>query len=297
MANPARTLSTGATTLSVPNSHQQFPPSPIAGSVLPIRRAEELLATLPGVIAARIVASESGAVDEIHVLTTSEVTAKQTVRNVESALIAHLGMRVDHRKISVATTIEPPKPREPVQAPEPAAVETVRAQEPVKEPVREAVKAPVREAAAPQSKAEETSVPTSVEAKAVPGRQLLFDSVQVQRSRAEGVTYRVTLRKGAESFVGESGGFEDEQRTKVEHVARAALEAIRSAEGDDRHLVLEGCRVVEAFERTFAFAGVTAREGRDAALLTGSCEIKESPETSAVLAVLDATNRWIERAE
>ena len=34
-----------------------------------------------------------------------------------------------------------------------------------------------------------------------------------------------------------------------------------------------------------------------AALLTGSCEIKESPETSAVLAVLDATNRWIERAE
>src|SRR4051795_3711146 len=78
----------------------------IAGSVLPIKRAEELLATLPGVIAARIIASENGAVDEIHVLTTSEVTPKQTVRNIESALIAHLGMRVDHRKISVATTPE-----------------------------------------------------------------------------------------------------------------------------------------------------------------------------------------------
>ena len=38
----------------------------IAGSVLPIKRAEELLATLPGVIAARIIASENGAVDEIH---------------------------------------------------------------------------------------------------------------------------------------------------------------------------------------------------------------------------------------
>ena len=81
-------------------------PSPIAGSVLPIKRAEELLASLPGVIAARIVASDLGAVEEIHLLTTAEVTPKQTVRNVESALIAHLGMRVDHRKISVATTVE-----------------------------------------------------------------------------------------------------------------------------------------------------------------------------------------------
>ena len=35
----------------------------IAGSVLPIQRAEELLATLPGVMSARIVASPNGAVD------------------------------------------------------------------------------------------------------------------------------------------------------------------------------------------------------------------------------------------
>src|SRR5688572_27163052 len=94
---------------NAPLSHPNV--SPIAGSVLPIRRAEELLATLPGVIAARIVASELGAVNEIHLLTTSEVTPKQTVRNVESALIAHLGMRVDHRKISVATTVETPTMR------------------------------------------------------------------------------------------------------------------------------------------------------------------------------------------
>src|SRR5918999_727389 len=85
--------------------------SPIAGSVLPIKRAEELLATLPGVVSVRIVASETGAVDEIHVLTTAEVAPKQTVRNIESALIAHLSMRVDHRKIRVPTTVETPKPQ------------------------------------------------------------------------------------------------------------------------------------------------------------------------------------------
>src|SRR5688572_12241616 len=101
-------------------NHTQMPQpqsaSPIAGSVLPIKRAEELLATLPGVIAARIVASDSGAVDEIHVLTSAEVAPKQTVRNIESALIAHLGMRVDHRKSSVATTLENRKLSEQEQA-------------------------------------------------------------------------------------------------------------------------------------------------------------------------------------
>src|SRR5688572_31556733 len=95
----------------------QVQPSPlIAGSVLPIKGAEELLQALPGVIAAPIIASETGAVDEIHVLTSAEVTPKQTVRNIESALIAHLGNRVDHRKISVATTLENRKPSEQEQA-------------------------------------------------------------------------------------------------------------------------------------------------------------------------------------
>ncbi|MDP9176584.1 MAG: hypothetical protein M3O61_02790, partial [Gemmatimonadota bacterium] len=80
--------------------------SPIAGSVLPIKRAEELILTLPGVISARIIAGDTGAIDQIHVLTTAQLTPKQMVRNIESALIAHLAMRIDHRKISVATTTE-----------------------------------------------------------------------------------------------------------------------------------------------------------------------------------------------
>ncbi len=82
------------------------PSSPIAGTVLPLQRAEELLLTLPGVIAARVIAGESGAISEVHLLTTMDVAPKQTVRNVESALLAHFGLRVDHRKISVATTVD-----------------------------------------------------------------------------------------------------------------------------------------------------------------------------------------------
>lgn len=234
-------------------------PSIIAGSVLPIQRAEELLATLPGVISARIVASTSGAVEEIHVLTTDEVAPKQTVRNVESALIAHLGMRVSHKKISVATTNEG-RPRilesQARQTP-PAGVEMV----------------------APELE--------------TPRRRLYFEDVEVRRSRSKGVACRVTLRKGDQTFVGEAEGLENE-RLRIELAARAALSAIAQAEGETRVLGLEGCRVVEAFEREFVFVGVTTRKGRENALMTGSAEIRESPETASVLAVLDATNRWIE---
>jgi hypothetical protein len=241
----------------------------IAGSVLPITRAEELLATLPGVIAARIIASDNGAVDEIHVLTTSEVTPKQTVRNIESALIAHLGMRVDHRKISVATTLET---------------------QPSREAVREATREKDAKAAAETAAA--TAAAATVKLERLNGRLLYFEDVEVRRSRAKGIACRVTLKKGEESFVGEAEGMENE-RSRIELAARAALQALAQAEPSDRALALDGVRLIEAFDREFVFVGITARLGRTSALLTGSCEIRESAETASVLAVLDATNRWI----
>jgi hypothetical protein len=233
---------------------------------LPIKRAEELLASLPGVVSARIVAGPSGAVDEIHLLTSDEVQPKATVRNVESALLAHLGMRVSHKKISVAITNEPGMRRSgefPTTLP---AVSVVQPPAPVTPPIL----------------VEETSK-----------RRLYFEDVEVRRSRSRGVACRVTLRKGEETYVGESEGMENE-RQRIELAARAALAAITAAEGDTRALGIEGCRMIEAFERQFVFVGVTARVGRDISLLTGSAQVKESPEQSAVLAVLDATNRWVE---
>lgn len=224
--------------------------SPIAGSVLPISRAEELLLTLPGVVSARIIASDSGAVSEIHILAYADVVGKQMVRNVESALIAHLGMRVDHRKISIATTV------------------TARAtlEQKVEHP---ASKEPV-----------------------LPRRRLYFEDIEVRRSRSKGVTCRVTLRRGDQSFEGEADGPES-PRSRVELAARAALAAIERSEGQAFALVLDGCKLIEAFEREFVFVGITTRVGRETTLLTGSCENKESAETASVLAVLDATNRVV----
>lgn len=251
-----------------------FPVHPFGG-VLALQRAEELLATLPGVISARIVAGDSGMIDEVHLLTSQEVPAKQTVRNVESALIAHLGLRIDHRKISVATSSEPVRRVAAVEGGVGRGRDT--------------------ESSAPAASAEPGAASVEPEASDAAGRRVYFEDVEVRRSRQSGVTCRVTLRRGEASYVGEADGL-DSDRSRAELAARAALAALMEAEGQVGILALDGAKRVSAFDREFVFVGVSARLSRATVLLTGSCEIKDSLETAAVLAVLDATNRWIANA-
>ena len=238
--------------------------SPIAGSVLPLAEAERQLRTLPGVLDVRIVPSETGAVSEVHVVTTMEVTPKATVRNVETMLKASLKMSVDHRKISVATSNE--KPRAQIEAERNVAAQVISAPTPVAPPAPEPLKNP----------------------------RLYFEDVEIQRSMAKGVTVRVTLRKGDQSFTGECEGPES-ARSRAELAAKSAVLAIGKVERNAAAFVVEGCKLIEAFDREFMFVGISVRMGRETALLTGSCEVKDSPETASVLAVLDATNRWVSR--
>jgi hypothetical protein len=210
-----------------------------------MRRAEQLIAALSGVLSARIVSGRSGEIEEIHVLTTAEVQPKQAVRNVESALMAQLGMKVDHRKISVAQTAE---------------VKPIVALE------REAV-------AAAASK-----------------RLVVYADLVIESPRPKRVEIRVLLRSGDVLVEGMEEGV-DEARSRVQLAARAAVKAIEK-DLVDSGVVLEGVRVVEAFDRKLVLAGVHGVGGRTSQLLVGTAEIKESPEQAAILAVLDATNRW-----
>ena len=283
--------------MSLPANNSLPVDSPmIAGSVLPIQRAEELLGTLPGVIAARIVAGSSGAVEEIHILTSTEVTPKQTVRNVESALIAHLGMRVSHKKISVAMSDDPMRhQRSAPSDPRPSPAGSIAATTLVNNAAsteKLSFASPVATAAITP----DSALPAEglLHLNSGPRRRFYFEDVEVRRSRSKGVACRVTLRKGDETFVGEAEGLENE-RLRIELAARATLAAIAASEGERRVLALEGCKGVDAFEREFVFVGVTTRVGRETCLMTGSAEIRESPETASVLAILDATNRWLER--
>jgi len=210
-----------------------------------VRRAEELIASLSGVLSARIVAGRSGEIEEIHVLTTAGIAAKQVVRNVESALMAQLGLKVDHRKISVAQTAEV----KPMQVLE-----------------REAVN------------------------EAASRRKHVFVDVVIESPRPRRVSIKVVLKAGGLELEGIEEGV-DEARSRVQMAARAAVKALER-ELEDAGVVLEGVRVVEAFDRKFVLAAVHGVGGRSSQLLVGTAEVKDSPEQASVLAVLDATNRW-----
>ncbi|QJR34374.1 hypothetical protein [Gemmatimonas groenlandica] len=281
----------------------QTPSGMIAGSVLPIRRAEELIATLPGVLSVRIVPNETGAVDEIHVLTTDLVLPKNTVRNIESALMAQLGLRVNHRKISIATTLDAPRAADlPPAAQSPAGLSAMAGG--AAAPVAPAPAVPATASVASASPGGHIGGPPRAAAAISPlgdatpsGRRVLvFEDVEVRRSRSRGVLCRVTLSRDGQEFVGESEGQESE-RSRIDLAARSTLLAIVSATkatpGGERSLALEGSKLIDAFDREFIFVSVAARVGREPVVLTGSCEVRESAETSAVLAVLDATNRWM----
>jgi hypothetical protein len=71
-----------------------------------VRRAENLLTSLNGILSARVETTPLGEISEIHILAQAGQAPKQVVRNIESALLAHLGVRVDHRKISIAQTAD-----------------------------------------------------------------------------------------------------------------------------------------------------------------------------------------------
>ena len=71
-----------------------------------VRRAENLLTSLEGILSARVVTTPLGEVSEVHILAQAGLQPKQLVRNIESALLAQLGLKVDHRKISIAQTAD-----------------------------------------------------------------------------------------------------------------------------------------------------------------------------------------------
>ncbi len=65
------------------------------------QRVEATLAGVPGVLGARLVPGYERHVDELHVLTSLARQPKQTVRDVQTVLMARFGVSIDHRVISV----------------------------------------------------------------------------------------------------------------------------------------------------------------------------------------------------
>jgi hypothetical protein len=65
---------------------------------------EGTISRLRGVVSARLVRDERGEIQEVHVLADPVRHPKHISRDIESALFSEFGIRIDHRKISIAQT-------------------------------------------------------------------------------------------------------------------------------------------------------------------------------------------------
>jgi hypothetical protein len=242
-----------------------------------IHGVEELLQSLTGVMSVRIVAKPGSSIDEIHVLTSYEVTPKQTVRNVESALLAHFDLEIDHRKISVAQSSNAPTPQA-------TPAEPARGHGP-----------PVRGHASPSPsttmKPMVRPLPTSAESRIL----LLGHQIEIQRSQR--VRMIVSLEWQGQRFEGEASG-PDVARGRMDAVAKAAIAAVEAAVSSTEGvgtftLTLDGVTLLDAFDREYVLVAVHAMSGRNVTHLAGSAVLEDTADKAIIMAVLQATDRWV----
>ena len=218
-----------------------------------IERAEELLNSLVGVVSARVVARPGGSVEEIHLLTTRDLTPKQIVRNVESALLARFDLDVDHRVISVAQAEEGTKRVEAEPERKPEATGAVKRVLFIGHQVLTERAHRVR-----------VSVTVELQGKRYTGEATGADLPRARLDTAAAATL-AAIEKGLAPFVDEDGAT----------------------------LSLDGVKMVEAFDQTFVLVAVHAMHGRQITALAGAAAVDDSPDRAVILGTLQATDRWI----
>lgn len=225
--------------------------------------AEQLIGALAGVVSAHIVTDGTGRMVEIHVLSTPDLHPKQVVRNVESALSAGLGIQVDRRIVSVAQ-IRTEGGNGMGTGPEAGAVIAAMA---------DAGDAPA--AAEP--------------AAARPPDRLQYVRYEARRED-DRCTCQVVLRSGDGEVTGTGEG-PDTAAGRAEAAARAVFDGIGRIRGDLR-LSLEGAVISSSRGRSFVIISAHALQDRATTPLAGAAAMTRSPEEAAILAALQASNRW-----
>jgi len=206
-------------------------------------------------VSARVVANPLGRLEEIHVLASPMVGAKQVVRNVQSALSAGLGIVVDRRIISVAQI------RRDAIEPGPAADD------------------------------HDETADEAEEAEPRDDERLVFVGYDARSRSHTDAECHVRIRQGGDEFAG-SGTGPATTLGRAQAGARAVFSAVAAALANEV-VALESASLVEAHGKSFVLVAARAFHGRDAYPLTGVARLDRSPEEAAILASLQATNRWI----
>jgi len=223
--------------------------------------AERLLCSLTGIVSARVVADRYGQLQEVHVLATDDLHPKQVVRNVESALRAGLGLDLDRRIVSVAQ---------------------VRAED---------VAPDSRIAPGPRS--DRAAAPAAAPAPAAPAPsrgRLVLARYDARCDTAQRAVCRVVLTRDDREFTGTGEG-PGTVPGRAEAAARAVFAALAAA-NEGQPLALEGVSIVAAHGRTYVLVAACGLQGRRFVSLAGAAPLSRSPEEAAILASLQAANRW-----
>lgn len=227
----------------------------------PENEVERLLCSLAGVVSARVVANPLGRLDEIHILASPMLNPKQVVRNVESALAAGLGIVIDRRIVSVAQIRRDALDSAATTEGDPAA-------------------APAAEGESQFAEPEDIA----------PSQRIVFVGWDARSQPNAETECRVTVRREERQYTGSASGPATSQG-RAQAAARAVFAAIAEAREQD-DLVLEDAKLVETQGRHYVLVSARAIVGRQSRALTGVAPVTESPEEAAILASLQATNRW-----
>ena len=293
-------------------------------------RAQELISCLVGVAYAEVVGDARGSVREVRVWTTGQFPTQQTVRNVESALRAHMDVALDRSRIRVMLGDPPPTP-EPMS---PEAEEEVTVEAPTPRRRRwddrptEKTMSHARESqpqgsqparAADQGQTERSPIappvgghpwspapsPAAGTTGAHPGAftepgggdRIIYDSFEIVHHRTRESVVRVMLEWRGTRFMGQAHGSDDpmSQAEALAHATLAALEALARSHARELPLSLDllGIQFTDAFEHRLVVVAVEMTMGMETLPVAGSVVVQNGLGLAAVHAVLQATDRRV----
>ena len=213
-------------------------------------KAETVIRRLRDVSAVSVLVDD-GQISEIHLTTESNRTPKQLVRDIESALEAELGLRVDHRCISIAQKKELPR------------------EVPEEEEIPELSPADFCEPAKAQ--------------------RVRFGNISVTYAELQGHV-KVELSLDALEAAGFAEGSCDHNDMN-RLIATATLQCVRQLIAEDCCFSLSDVEVMRLGPDDVVVATVKFLWGRTDRTLVGSTVVTQNLHQSIVYAVLDAVNR------
>ena len=232
--------------------------------VFPLEDVERALTGLKDVRSARIVTNDAGGILEIHVVADTARSAKMVARDVESILVAKIGLSIDHRKISVA------------QVEGEGTAEAGPTSQAEARPAKR-VEAPAGLHLTPEDK------------------RIEFVGVSLAQSNLVAQA-RVELSRDGVGTVAEATGA-DSTDSVLRIVAEATMEAVQ------RYFENGGLFTVTAVEqmtvggKPIVVVVVTHVYERGERVLVGACPSSGDVPRAVALATLDAVNRFLRRLE